>query len=116
MRFEVLIPITALLVAWGIAFVALHYRNRAQQLRHSERLTAIEKGIEPLPEPRSSHLLRGLVWLFVGLGISVFFAALYLAERDRDELAMTALGLIPIGVGAAYLIVYRVERKKESEK
>jgi hypothetical protein len=112
----VFVPIVALLVAWGIAFVALHYRNQARQLRHGERMAAIEKGIELPPEPRGSYLLRGLIWLFVGLGISIFFAALYLAEHDRNQLAMTALGVIPIGVGAAYLIVSRIEGKQWNQK
>jgi NO-binding membrane sensor protein with MHYT domain len=111
-----LIPIVALIAAWGIAFGALHFRNRGRELRHRERLTALEKGIELPAEPtvsRNAYLLRGLIWLFLGVGISIFFLALWLAERDRDEAAMMATGVIPIGVGIAYLIVYRVEKKEQ---
>ncbi len=111
-----LIPIVALIAASGIAFAALQFRNRGRELRHRERLTALEKGIELPPEPgvsRNAYLLRGLIWLFLGVGISIFFLALWLAERDRDEAAMAATGVIPIGVGIAYLIVYRVERKEQ---
>jgi hypothetical protein len=110
-----LIPIVALLAAFGIAFAALHFRNRSRELRHRERVTALEKGIELPVEPvltRNAYLLRGLIWLFLGVGISIFFLALWLAERDRDEAAMAAVGVIPIGVGLAYLIVYRVEKKE----
>lgn len=113
---SVLIPVVALVVAWAIAFVALHFRNRGRELRHRERMTALEKGIDLPADPdltRNAHLLRGLIWAFLGVGISIFFLALWIAEHDPDEAAMTSVGLIPIGVGIAYLIVYRVESKKQ---
>ena len=109
---EVFIPIVALIVIWAIAFVALYFRNRTRQLRNTERLAAIEKGIDLPPEPglgRNAYLLRGLIWLAVGIGTVIFFVSLYFAERDRDELPVATLGLIPMGVGIAYLVVYRIE-------
>jgi hypothetical protein len=110
-----LVPIVALIVAWGISFVALHFKNRGRELRHKERIAALEKGIDLPPEPvvgRNAYLLRGLIWLFIGIGISTFFLSLWISEHDRDEAAMMSVGLIPIGVGIAYLIVYRVERNE----
>jgi len=47
--------------------------------RHQERMAAIEKGLELPPEPhveaaqmapRARYLLRGLIWLGVGLAIT----------------------------------------------
>ncbi len=85
--------------------------------RHKERLAAIDKGLElppetPDPELDPSHrrpryLLRGLVWLFSGLALGTF---LYRAA-DAD---IGTLGLIPIGIGAAYLIFYFVEGRREA--
>ena len=114
---EVFIPMVALVVIWAIAFVALYFRNRSRHLRHAERMAAIEKGIDLPPEPglgRNAYLLRGLIWLTVGIGTVIFFLALYFAERDRDELPVATLGLIPIGVGIAYLVVYRIEGRQSS--
>jgi hypothetical protein len=59
---------------------------------------------------RSSSLLRGLVWLFIGLGTMV---ALY--ARD-EEFRKVVYGAIPAGVGLAYLIYYFVEGKKVEEE
>ena len=88
------------------------------ELAHLQRMAAIEKGIDLPPlsmalleegrryRRRSSSLLCGLVWLFIGVGIMV---ALY----ATDEGSRTALfGAIPAGVGLAYLIYYFAEGKK----
>jgi hypothetical protein len=85
---------------------------------HRERMTALEKGL-PVPvefwEPPSltsrTYLLRGLIWLVVGLALPVLFVAMWLAEGRTDSkfLALATMGIVPLGVGAAYLYVRRVE-------
>ncbi len=119
------IPIIAIVMGIGIAAltVYLNYRKRKEMfaLYHQERMLALEKGVElpPLPDdlltdegmsaraynPRR-HLLKGLVWLFIGLGLIV---ALYAVVDPRKAL----FGLIPAGIGLAHLIYYAVEGKKE---
>jgi hypothetical protein len=112
----VLIPIFGIVFGVGVAIVAMltEYRRRRTiiELHHKERMAAIEKGVDvpPLPDAflqgkgggRPRYLLRGLVWLFVGVGI--FFALGAVAGQDEGM-----LGLIPAGVGLAYLIYYFVE-------
>jgi Mg2+/citrate symporter len=116
-----LIPIIAIVMGIGIAFFAvfLDYskRKRLMELYHQQRMAAIDKGIEMPPMPldlltadprrrtRSSPLLRGLIWLFAGATLVV---ALY--AGDLREKAF--FGLIPAGIGAAYLIYYFAEGKK----
>ncbi len=114
------IPVVAIIFGCGIPIIAIitNYRRRKHlfELYHQERMAAISKGIDlpPLPadllaegekprvrSPRDS-LLKGLVWLFVGLGI---VASIYGIEGEREAL----LGLIPAGVGLAHLIYYFVE-------
>jgi Domain of unknown function (DUF6249) len=142
-----------------VALLIMRHRN--QQMRHQERLAALEKGV-PLPpgaaqapwSPRV-YLLRGLIWTFTGaaLIIALLVAALtshrhypesaemmalkarnvsqYLqipmdqarqivakdeAERTAEDngapAALALFGLIPLGVGLAYIIYYRSDASR----
>jgi hypothetical protein len=119
-----MIPIIAIIMGMGIAMLAilLDYRKRRDLLNcyHRERMAAIEKGIDcppwpdrllseedASPSPRR-HLLTGLVWLFIGLGAMVAVYAVV-------DLSRALFGLIPVGIGAAHLIYYAVEGRKEAD-
>jgi len=116
----VFIPIVAIIMSLSIpiVFAIVDYRRRRDivEANHKERLAAIERGMElpALPESfyqsikparRSSYLLPGLVWLFVGIGI--FIALGSIAGED-----VRMLGMIPAGVGLALLIYHFVEGRK----
>jgi multisubunit Na+/H+ antiporter MnhC subunit len=117
------IPITAIVMSLAIPIVytVMDYRRRRDivEAHHRERMAAIERGVDvpPLPEsfyqpisrrpPRTgSTLLPGLVWLFVGIALFVALGAV--ASRD-----VSYFGLIPAGIGLAYLIYYFVEGRKQ---
>jgi hypothetical protein len=117
----VFIPIVAIVMSLSIpiVFAVVDYRRRRDivEATHKERLAAIERGMElpALPESfyqsvkparRSSYLLPGLVWLFVGIGIFIALGAI-----AGDDVRM--LGLIPAGVGLALLIYHFVEGRKQ---
>jgi dolichol kinase len=100
-----------------IVYLSLDYkkRRRLMELHHAERMAAIERGMElpPIPKEllegmrhrrRSTSLLPGLVWFFIGLAILIALQSI------SDEEAM--IGLVPAGVGLAYLIYYFVEGRK----
>jgi hypothetical protein len=137
------------LTVTGLFVYALYMRFRRRELLHKERMAALEKGVA-LPDltdieagPRV-YLLRGMIWLFGGIALSVFLLALSATlqfpksveerfreankiarlggtpeqiqqaqndtgPRERLPYAVSLIGLIPIGVGAAYLIFYRAE-------
>jgi hypothetical protein len=116
----VFIPIVAIIMSLSIpiVFAIVDYRRKRDivEANHKERMAAIERGMElpALPESfyqsikparRSSYLLPGLVWLFVGMGIFVALGAIAGAE-------VRMLGLIPAGVGLALLIYHLVEGRK----
>jgi hypothetical protein len=125
-----MIPIVAIVMGIGMCMQAIYLKYRKQKeiftMHHQERMAAIEKGIElpPLPEaffgedkqphrPHSPHsrsphrhLFIGLMCLFVGLTATL---ALH-GEGDPDYL----YGLVPAGVGVAYLIFYFVAGRKEA--
>jgi hypothetical protein len=116
----VFIPIVAIIMSLSIPIVyaIIDYRRRRDIIdaHHKERMAAIDRGMElaPLPESfylslkparRSSYLLPGLVWLFIGIGLFIALGAV--AGED-----VRYFGLIPAGVGAALLIYYFVEGRK----
>ena len=109
-----LIPILSvtLSLSAGILWILGWHRRKMHELdcRHKERMAAIDKGLElpleslpqpaqPMP-PRARYLLRGMIWLGVGL-------ALTFAVRE-----WLGFGWIAVAVGAAYLIFYFVEERK----
>jgi hypothetical protein len=116
----VFIPIVAIIMSLSIpiVFAIVDYKRRRDivEANHKERMAAIERGMDlpALPESfyqsikparRSSYLLPGLVWLFVGIGIFIALGAI-----AGDDVRM--LGLIPAGVGLALLIYHFVEGRK----
>lgn len=118
----VFIPIVAIFMSLliPIVFSITDYRRRRDivEANHKERMAAIERGMEVpqlpesfylamKPERRSSYLLPGLIWLFVGVGVFVALGAV-----ADDEVRY--LGVIPAGVGLAFLIYYLVEGRKSA--
>jgi uncharacterized protein DUF6249 len=120
---EEIIPVVAIVFTFGIPGAVLvvwftlnyHKRRRLMELHHAERMAAIERGMDipPLPielidgrstpKRRRSALLPGLIWAFIGLAFVVGAIT-----RGGDEIPVFA-GLIPLGIGLAYLIYYFVE-------
>ena len=117
----VFIPIVAIVMSLAIPIVyaLVDYRRRRDivEAHHKERMAAIERGMElpELPEAfyspldrnkRPRHLLTGMVWLLIG--IALFLALGAVAGED-----VRFFGLIPAGVGLAFLIYYFIEGKHE---
>ena len=117
------IPIVAIVMSLLIPIIyqLTEYRRRRDivEALHKERMAAIERGIEPKPLPEEllnpfrrnrnpRYLLTGMIWLFIGIGIFVFLGAV--AGED-----VRWIGLIPGGVGLAYLIYHLVEGRHEKK-
>ena len=120
---ETLVAVVAIAFAFGmplsivLTYLIVTYRKRLKlmELHHAERMAAIERGMELPPLPiemleggrrrrRSTSLLPGLVWFFIGVAILIALQSI------ADEEAM--IGLVPTGVGLAYLIYYFAEGRK----
>jgi hypothetical protein len=106
-----LFPIMFMIVACVVVPAALYFRQRAAELDYWKMIHGTRPPGGLLPEPRTSYLLRGLVWLAVGIGISILFVVMYRVEQDPGLLAMATLGSIPAGVGVAHLVVHRLQPK-----
>lgn len=122
-----LIPIISVVMGCSIPiliFLFKYLKEKALcQALHRERLMALEKGMDvpPWPErfldgpgpstPRHPrvHLRHGLFWMFTGLGLGL---ALFLNSREGATRHWYAL--IPCAVGAAYLLYYAIEGRRET--
>ena len=119
----VFIPIVAIVMSLLIPIIyqITEYRRRRDivDALHRERMASIERGIEPKPLPdellnpfrrnRSPrYLLTGMIWLFIGIGIFVFLGAV-----AGDDVRW--IGLIPGGVGLAYLLYHLIEGRHEKK-
>jgi hypothetical protein len=120
---EFVIPIVAitLLTVFGapvlIVGLILYFSfSRSRALHRTVRMM-VEKGqpvpaalLNPPPALRQrSDLRRGIVLTMVGLGLMVFFGAV----NDWEGGAWT-LGLIPFLIGAGYLLVWKLDTKKDN--
>jgi hypothetical protein len=117
-----LVPIVAVTLGLATAMLSmlLDFRKKREmyQLYHAERMAAIEKGVDlpPLPleffgankRPQTPYatLRRGLIWLLAG-------AAATLAMWGTGEKEFW-YGLVPVGIGLAYVISYLAERRGKS--
>ena len=122
LSFALPIILTSLGIGVAVLAITLSYLKRKHifTLYHQERMAALEKGVDlpPLPEALLTEdgrarnprrlLLRGLVWLFIGLGIII---AVYNMSNTR----LALFGLIPAGIGLANLIYYAVAGKGEAD-
>jgi hypothetical protein len=117
------IPIVAIVMSLLIPIIyqITEYRRRRDivEALHKERMAAIERGMEPKPLPEEllnpfrrnrnpRYLLTGMIWLFIGIGIFVFLGAV--AGED-----VRWIGLIPGGVGLAYLLYHLIEGRHEKK-
>jgi len=116
-----MIPIFGIVFGILIAIVAIvtQHRQKTQRadLRHKERLAAIEKGLELPPETedpedlgrrsRSGSLRSGLTGIAVGV-------VLYFALDELVGQRIALFGLIPAAVGFANLLFYFIESRRKS--
>lgn len=115
-----LMPIIAIAMGLGTGMLKiwLDYRRKRDlfQLHHAERMAAIDKGVDlPTLPPEffadyqtrrrtaADSLRPGLVLSLVGIALTV---ALFLTYREY-----WVWGLIPLAVGIAHLLFYRIEQR-----
>jgi hypothetical protein len=124
----------ATMVTWLVLWH--RHKMRDLEQRHAERMAAIQQGMElppdlqappqapgpypanhapyayPLPKrirdgDPARYLLRGLVWLGVGLALSF--------GRGPWDTGLGQFGWIAVGIGTAYLIYYAVDQRRYND-
>jgi hypothetical protein len=120
---EILIPIVAILASFGfpVLIVGIFYysRFRKDKMLHETLRTMIDKGVPIPPEllkpaeadhkPRQRNDLRkGLVLVAVGIGLVVMLNTMH-------NKSLAGVGFIPLLIGVAFLIVWKLERNKSEQ-
>ncbi len=120
---EFVIPIVAIvfLTIFGapvlIVGLILYFSFSRQRALHRTVRMMVEKG-QPVPEAllnpppaqrQRSDVRRGVILTMIGVGLMVFLAA----ANDWEGGAWT-LGLIPFLIGAGYLLVWKLDTKKDN--
>jgi len=136
---ELIIPIVAILMPIGIIAVVSYFKSKEREMIHRERMLAMEKGLQPPPEPEQSFhgrergprnlllesgprnlLLRGLIFLFIGIGAFVSMNWFRMPWTDHmvgpfgGFVTLPLLAFISIAVGLAYLVYYAIEGHKQN--
>jgi hypothetical protein len=116
------VPIVAIIFSMvfgapvAIVFVIMLMNYFKARSLHRTVRTMVEKG-QPVPEAlfakapairQRSDMRRGIVLVMVGLGLMLFLAAV-----NAWEGGAWALGIIPFMIGAGYLLVWKLEGKKD---
>ncbi len=111
-----LIPIIAVFGGMTIAVIGVIMNGKQEELKHKERLLAMEKGIAlpemPKEEKRPTYLtLRawGLIITFVGLAIII---SITISEGFHEGI----WGLIPTSVGLGFLVAAVLEERNVAKK
>jgi len=120
---EFVIPIVAItmLTVFGapvliVGLIMYFSFSRSRSLQKTVRMM-VEKG-QPVPEAllnpppaqrQRSDIRRGVVLTMIGIGLMVFFGAV----NDWEGGAWT-LGLIPFLIGVGYLLVWKLDTKKDN--
>jgi len=123
------VPIVAIVMGVGIGFWRIYWDYQRRRLEYDERRTMIEKGMTPLPLtpdlPRrrpgtlEDSLRRGIVMLFLGIGLGIGFAILrssMVQRPDRDIVGILAIGApVVLLIGLGNLVYYVVAKREKTQ-
>ena len=100
-----------------IVAVIMYFGFSKNRMMHRTVRMMVEKG-QPVPEAllnpppaqrQRSDMRRGVVLVMIGVGLMIFLAAV-----NDWEGGAWSIGLIPFLIGAGYLLVWKLEGKKDS--
>lgn len=126
-----LVFIAAFALVLGIIIVINFANYHTRRLKSEERLTAIAKGL-PVPsdpEPNAAELMEkaarasaararglrtgGLVLASVGVGLGLLGVCLHWILQQRDVLAVSASGLVPLAIGIGLIVDYSLRNSAQ---
>jgi hypothetical protein len=109
-----LIPIVAVVGGMAIAIVGVITKGKEEELKHKERIVAMEKGIPipaAVPPPPKKEKPRYLAIRAWGLVITLIGLAIMISIAVGSALRNGIWGLIPTGLGVGLLLAAYFEKK-----
>ena len=123
-----IVPVAGCLTGLGVVLGGIYSSIRTREIQSQERLAAIAAG-QPIPPTLEELAIihggsgrsrsdgrgarrAGIVLLFVGLGLAAFFIALAAILQEREVLCGAAVGLIPMLIGAGFLVDARINARE----
>jgi len=127
-----IVPVAGCLMILGIVLGGVWSGVRNREIQARERLEAIARGVPVPPTPeelaimhgrpttdlkrrRANIRLTGVVLLASAAGIILFFIVLAAVLQERDVLCGAAAGLIPLAIGAGFLIDTKIQTREIEE-
>jgi hypothetical protein len=131
-----IIPVAGCAMIGSIAVAGIWSGVRNREIRSQERLAMIAQGLQPEPDwednaaraateqngPKTKIFGRqtdgagarraGLILVSIGVGLIVFFAFLAIVLRERDVFSGAAAGILPLAIGAGFLVDARLRRQE----
>ncbi|MFA4948926.1 MAG: DUF6249 domain-containing protein [Candidatus Krumholzibacteriia bacterium] len=114
-----LIPIIAVVGGMAIAIVGVITKGKEEELKHKERIIAMEKGIpvpEMAPQPPRKEKPRYLAIRAWGLVITLIGVAIMLSIGIANEFRQGVWGLIPTALGVGLLLAGWLEKRDMEDK
>ncbi|HXP11411.1 MAG TPA: DUF6249 domain-containing protein [Acidobacteriaceae bacterium] len=124
------VPIGAFAVAIVAIVAGIWGEANRQRLTAEQRMAMVARGMpaddidklltkatvdgKPVKDPMQSLAntrRTAIVLISSGIGLSLFFIVLSLIVNNRDVLAGAAVGLMPLAVGAGFLIDYNLQKR-----
>ncbi len=127
-----IVPVAGCFMILGIVVASIWSGIRNREIQSTERLAAIAKGVAVPPtaeelaamhgQPSIDNTRRrgntrraGIILLGTAAGVILFFVVLSSILQERDVLCGAAAGLIPLGIGAGFLIDARIQTRELEE-
>jgi hypothetical protein len=120
----VLTGMITVILSLGIAFWAIYWNYQKTRLQHQERQLMIERGLAPPPvlpkQPKKvtpeDALRRGLVQVFLGVGLGIGYVVLSRPGADGPDAWIPGVfGAIVGFLGLGYLAYYFVARRSAQQ-
>jgi len=124
-----MIPLGAFLVAIVAIVAGVMGEAHRVRIRAEQRLAMVARGMsaedidrllgkrdeaKPMKDPMQSLAntrRTAIILISSGLGLSLFFLVLAWILSEHDVLAGAAVGLIPLAIGAGFLVDYNLQKR-----
>lgn len=124
-----IVPVAGCAMVLGLVFSGAWSNLQQRRVQSEERLAAIAAGVPIPPTPEELAVLHGrptrdlrrlhgnirltgIVLLSAAVGLILFFVVLAAILRVREVLSGAAVGLIPLAIGAGFMIDARLKARE----